>query len=367
MAYQPYRGSAYRRKHKLWIALLVLALLALIGTGIFFYLQEYIIFTSGGFRFSFSQPTPQNQQVSFTPPGQGASTPSSLPSGQPDPSKPEIPEPSDRQPITSALLADITKVSDEDYRTSLLKTLTERNVPCVAFTVLSQDGVCYLPTDSVYAEKSEALSPGAEELSGILAQLRAQDIRLAAVVSVCKNNLTPRVYRTGAIQTKGVTWLDHKYVSWFNPYQETVGAYLTDLLEACKNEGFTEVILDHLTFPVDGKTELIEYPAGQDKDREGAIGALAELAAEKADELGLTLCLNAYTGKEGGKQTGQSVSSLAPYFSVIYVSASGENDPSLKTLKEALQGTSCLPGASFRTDIKPQEDGLCCLIPFSSD
>ena len=365
MANQRYRGSAYRHKRKLFILLLVLALLALIATGVFFFLQEYIIFTSEGFRFSFSHPTPQTTQTQFTPSNQQLSTPSSIPSGQSvTPVTPPIsPETTDKQPITSALLADVSRMNDEAYRASLLNALKERGISCVALSILGQDGMCYLPTDSVYAKNSNAVSPNAKALSGILAQLRAQDIRLIAIISVCKNNLTPRAYRSGAILTSGVTWLDHKYISWFNPYTKTVGAYLTDLLSSCKNEGFDQVILDNLSFPVDGKTDLIEYPEGQDTDRAAAIDALAQTAAQKADDLGLSLGLDAYSGNENISQTGQSISSLAKYFKVIYVSVNQESDPALTNLKAALQTSSCLPGAIFSKDVGA-EDTLCSLIPF---
>ena len=365
MAYQRYRGSAYSHRRKLFILLLVLALLALIATGVFFFLQEYIIFTSEGFRFSFSQPTPQTAQAPFTPSNQQLATPSSIPSGQTETpvTPPVTSETAGKQQISSALLADVSRMNDDAYRTSLLKALKDRGLSSVAVSVLGQDGMCYLPTDSVYAKNSNAVSPNAQALSGYLAQLKAQNIHLTAIISVCKNNLTPRSYRSGAILTSGVTWLDHKYISWFNPYAKTVGAYLTDLLGSCKNEGFDQVILNNLSFPVDGKTELIEYPDGQDTDRAAAIDALAQTASKKADELGLSLGLQAYSGNENINLTGQSISSLAKYFKVIYVSVDQASDPELTSLKNTLQTTSCLPGAIFSKDVEA-ENTLCSLIPF---
>ncbi len=311
MAYKPYRGSGYygRRRHKIFALILLLLLLAAVF--VFFYVQEYIVFTADGFRFSFrpDEPAPSGDDPD-DPPSLIIEDPVAPPenpggasgSGHSDPADPTP----DVQPAVP-MRARLVSGADE------LRGLSEP-FNALALTVKGADGLSLLSDGTA--------------VSDALTALKQEGGRAAALASALRDNVAPRDDLSLAVRTQnGVRWLDYDNICWLNPYAAGTADVLAALAQACFDAGFDELVLQNFQFPTRGKTQLIGY-GEQTQSRTEALTALLAAVREKAPaQLALSVVLTDTAARSlTDADAGQDVAQLAPYCARLYVRTS---DPAL--------------------------------------
>ena len=78
----------------------------------------------------------------------------------------------------------------------------------------------------------------------------------------------------------GGLWKDNKKLSWLNPYNKDVWAYLVSIAKEAVEKGFDEIQFDYVRFPSDGKKKEMNF-SGIDQEKYKAISEfLAYAAAE---------------------------------------------------------------------------------------
>lgn len=350
MAMKPYRGSGYygRRRRKLVVFLLLLLLL--IGVFVFFYAQEYIVFTADGFRFSFraSQPAEPDPEP-VTPPDIVIDEPVDPPEPNPDPDPVPDDTPDDDNPPpeqtyqpTRALW--VPKTAD------FVPGNIAEPLNGLAMTIKDVDGALVLSADS--------------SVSSAVSALRQSGGRAVALASALRDNTAPRNDFSLSVRThNGVRWLDYNYISWVNPYAEGAADFLAALAQSCYDAGFDELVLQNFQFPTVGKTSLLNY-GQQPLSRTEALSALLSAVRERApDELEISVVLTDTAASSlVDADAGQDVSLLAPHCAHLYVAAA---DPAfdLSALQTAMADSGCKPALLLSAQTPPEQELEYILLP----
>ena len=348
MAYKPYRGAGYygRRRHRIFALLLVLVLFAAVF--LFFYMQEYIVFTADGFRFSFGaqdDETDSSVAAPDTPPDLIIDDPIDPPDDDPAAAEPDVP---DEEPESAA--AEPTRALLVSGAEALDGSLLRDPVNALAISVKGADGLSLLDEGGA--------------LPGAVSALRQSGGRAIALASALRDNTAPRDDIETAVRTgSGARWLDYDYIPWLNPYSEGTADVLISLAQACHDAGFDELVLQNFQFPTVGRTELISY-GDHTESRIEALTALLAAVREGAPE-GLSLSV-VLTGEAAGslrdENAGQDAAQLAGYCAHLYVQT---EDPAfdLTALDGALDGTGCTAGLLLSSGEAPSGVGSYILVP----
>jgi len=326
MAYRSYKGRGVSRRNKLMIALCCLVLLLTAAVVAFFALQEFIVFTSDGFSFRFpwqqEEDPPQQDDLPEEDDLSGVIFDIPQQEDNPDGSADTPPSVQDAA-YTGALMADASQLLQQSQRDALTAQLSPKSrINSIAVSVKDSDGIWLLPSDSVYyTDLPDVQGRDADALAEAALALDQAGVRTVAVVSALKDNLAPRSFRNLSVQTEnGVTWLDHQYISWLDPYAPDTAEHLKAVIDACCDAGFDEVVLDNFQFVTAGKTGLIRYRES-DLSPAQALTALAQALADHAASRGvaLSLILTETAAASGTDQSaGLDLSLLAPHFRCLY-------------------------------------------------
>lgn len=350
MAMKPYRGSGYygRRRRKLVVFLLLLLLL--VAVFVFFYVQEYIVFTADGFRFSFraSQPAEPDPEP-VTPPDVVIDDPVDSPEPNPEPTPGPDDTPEDDDPLpeqsyqpTRALW--VPKVAD------FVSGNIAEPLNGLAMTIKDVDGALVLSADS--------------SISAAASSLQQSGGRAVALASALRDNTAPRNDFSLSVRThSGVRWLDYNYISWINPYAEGAADFLAALAQSCYDAGFDELVLQDFQFPTAGKTSLLDY-GQQALSRTEALAALLAAVRERApEELAVSVVLTDTAASSlVDADAGQDVSLLAPHCTRLYVATA---DPAidLSVLEAAVADSDCKPALLLSGQTTPGQEQEYILLP----
>ncbi len=336
------RGSSSSRR-MLLIGVLTLVLLCIIIG--FFALSEYLVFSADGFYFSFREPkeeteTPKtpvktdDQEESFNIVIDGHSI---------EPVTATDEQPGEQTPLLG-INVDMSRVLNDGYLTDLADEALAAGCNTLCFLIKDTDGVMRIPVTSTYSSQGSEAADTAQ-LKAALTSLKSQrEISLTARVSCLCDMLAPPAHKAGAVTVKsGQTWLDKYSRRWINAYSDMAAEYVSDIVAACAQAGFDQVILDHLCFPVEGQTDLIEYPDVDTADtRREAIRVILEAAVETAKPEGvkLSVILESATAFD---VSGQDPSMLAGLCDGIFYE--GAADDALEaSLRDMLSDGHCLVG-----------------------
>lgn len=352
MAMKPYRGSGYYGRRRRKVVVFLLLLLLIVAVFVFFYAQEYIVFTADGFRFSFraSQPadpdpdpdpgTPPDIVIDdpVDPPADPDTAPDPGPNDTPDD---ELPPEQTKQP-TRALWVQKTSDFTPEHMTEPFNGL--------AMTVKDVDGALVLSADS--------------SVSAAVAALRQNGGRAVALASALRDNTAPRNDFALSVRThKGVRWLDYNYVSWINPYAEGAADFLASLAQSCYDAGFDELVLQNFQFPTVGKTSLLNY-GQQALGRTEALAALLAAVRERTpDDLEISVVLTdtaAFSLVDA--DAGQDVSLLAPHCARLYV-ATADSAFDFSALEAAMVDSGCKPALLLSGQTAPEPELEYVLLP----
>ena len=222
-------------------------------------MQDYLVFSADGVRLEL--PFFQTKEISSKPydavdppleiePQEAEGT--QAPAANTDTPSESIPVP---MTVLHAVYADGSKLSDSEYRKSLL-SLTGINAVVIDLK-LPDGSITYRATAAAAGASDNASSA----VSDAVKEFSDNGIYVIGRMSAFQDNIAPRTaMRASAVKTKnGVVWLDYKYISWLNPYEAGTGEYLSALALEASDMGFDELQFYNFCFPVSGKTGLISY------------------------------------------------------------------------------------------------------------
>lgn len=295
MGYKPRDVYKGRRKYKvpLMIFFFVLAFLLVAGVGLFYGLQQFIVYDETGVRLQFTAPEAEESPevtdaVIPTPDVSGMTV--NIVYRDPDFSQVSFAVGEESGAAESALVS-FRDASDPVRLETRLAELQEQGYTSFLFDLKTEEGQL-----AWASQASTALSfgtGGRMDYTDTIAALHEQGMRAAARISVCADNLLAvRNWPLGLRDAGGMPFADENGVFWLDPYNRQVRLYIIDLMTELAAQGFDEIVLDDLWHP-DGDGFAYSITLHTEPSAEAAVGQLAVKLAEAAEGLGveLSVCL----------------------------------------------------------------------------
>jgi hypothetical protein len=151
----------------------------------------------------------------------------------------------------------------------------ETDINAFVITLKAEDGrLTY--TSGIDCSFLDSIQPDAPlDLEEMLLKIKNEGIFVVGRIYCFYDDTAPRKEQGMAVRTSGVNWLDYNYHSWLSPYSESARDYLPSIATEAARMGVDEIQLYDVAFPVQGKTNLIEY--GVPDSTANRTAALTEL------------------------------------------------------------------------------------------
>lgn len=197
-----------------------------------------------------------------------------VPESEPSPTLPPMPE-SVRGIYISGPMAGSAGMS------GLLSLVEETELNAVVIDLKNDDGYLTCQTASETAAEIGACMPYIPNMPELVAELKSHGVYTIArvvafkdpVLAEARPNLTLHDANGAAISESGV-------LSWVNPYEKDVWAYLEEIALDATELGFDEVQFDYVRFPAGGSGQIDYGAAGAELEKTDAIaGFLTEVTA----------------------------------------------------------------------------------------
>lgn len=310
-----YRGRTPRKK-RILISIVILAILATIGMGVYYITQNYMVYTAEGFYFDFpflngKEKNPDESNIIEI-------------GGDKNPIAPDVvPSTPDEEPVqaktTQAISADIMQMADATYRAQIIERATQNGANAVALVIMDESGILNVP---FVGEPIAGLeNPKATEFLAGIKELQNANLEIIGMVSACRNNFGTSNNRNIAQQiSSGKRWIDSNKIGWFKPEEQGTKDYIAEIIKSCKAAGLSEVILDNVSYPTNGQTNLIK--TNPDINRAQAIADVISSAKAAAGsmKIGAMLTENAASLIED-TNGGQLVIMIAPVADSVITAA----------------------------------------------
>ena len=323
----PYRPKDIYRGHRkfrspLSILLFVMAFLVVGAIGLFFFLQQYIVYDAAGVRLELPfgrEEAPAEEQ------GQPAPTPTFEPLTveviweDPDFEDVDMGGWEDLKPVQDRFVA-LSDVTNPQALAEAVASVTDGNFYSGAILQV-KDPSGQLAWPSSCATAISYGTSGITDLSGTIATLHEAGKTVAAQISCFTDNLLCTRNPSVALQSGGYAYRDENGASWMDPYNRTVRAYVTDMARELAAMGFDEIILADFYHPISEAgftyTVTLRTPA----DPVVAVCQLGKRVAEALQDTGTAVSarLNATSLRAGqSAQTGQDLDIFWRLFARLY-------------------------------------------------
>ncbi len=324
VGYDSYRGRGGKGK----IVLAVLLLVALAAACAFLYVLRFVSYTDDGeihinlpFLRAEKEPGEANLPANTT-----------LPSVEPE--EPDIYLTVDRPGQEDK--DEVVKLSQKPYgerRLVELETLPgDGDALAAALSGEGANGFVYTVKDhaGLVRFRSEAALPSA---------VWDQGYDRAALEALCSQEGTVSVARLNCFHDSyyawthtqdaaicgrdGKVWIDAITYNWLEPDKEAAREYIISLAKECAELGFDELLLDEVTYPLEGKLELIDYSGNSMEKTEALVTFLRDLRSALVTydvKLSLLLDPRALTRDEAYVEaSGVDLTRMLPMVDAVYV------------------------------------------------
>ncbi len=323
MPYRPkdiYRG---RRKFRvpLNIFLFVLVFLIVGSVGAFYLLQQFIVYDASGVHLEFSggRETPAPEQSDATPEPTVEPVTVEVIWEDPDFAEVDLGGWEDLEPVKGLFVPQQT-VTDPNALASAVSLVTSGDFYSGAVLEMkSRSGQLVWPSAAATAVAYG--TAGATDVTGVIAELHAAGKTVAAQISCFADNLLIARNWTVALQSGGAAYVDGNGVSWADPYNRTVRAYITDLAQELAAMGFDEIILADLYHPISESGFTYTVTLRTAPNPVVAVCQLGKRVAEALAGTGTAVSarLDATSLRTGqGSQTGQDIDIFWRLFARLY-------------------------------------------------
>lgn len=211
----------------------------------------------------------------------------------------------------------------------------EPDALAAALAAAGADGFVYTVRDNTglvrfASETAQAQIPSAIWTEGMDATALETLCGQEGITSVARLNCFHDSYfawthtETAAIcQTNGKVWYDAITYNWLDPAKEEARAYALDLAEECARLGFDELLLEEVTYPLDGDLDKIQYSDNTISKTEALVSFLQEMRTRLTPygvHLSLLLDARALTVDEAyTAASGVDLAQMAPLVDALYV------------------------------------------------
>ena len=336
----PRPRTVYRGKRKYsWIITLVIfvvVILILAAVWLFSYLQRYLVYDKDGLQLVM----PSERAELAADPDSGAQTPVSVPKvdveivvDRTDYSGVETNAGMGLTPLHALFVAaeDVTQSNLDYYGLGI------GDFNAIVLELKGPDGFLSYHSGIPLAESYGV--NGTLELTAALEKLKAQDVRLVAQISGLVDETM--ALRNGPIALKNAVTdsvFQNSKGAWLDPYDDTVRAYLKELLQELHDLGFDEVILSGMYCP-DSENLQFSKSMTLTPDAVSAVSSLAFWLRGAADEIGIALSAVAEADALAAGESeniGQDIPAFFKAFDRVIFDMSAEDGDCMPALKDAL-------------------------------
>lgn len=188
---------------------------------------------------------------------------------------------------------------------AIIEKLKKNNLNCAVFEFKTDDGYCIFNTGSFVGSSADRRISTAFD-TALAVKEAGYDIY--AYISCFKDSCAPSSDYTYAVRSgsaEGGAWLDNSGSSWLNPYSSTAWEYITGIVKAAADGGFTDIILANVCFPTDsGETEAyFDGESTSGKSRNDILRLFVDSAVEAAGEAKVTVMCDLNAVNSSGDNT----------------------------------------------------------------
>lgn len=267
-----YRGG---RSGGIGVLIPVLIVLCIIAAGILYFVNDNMTFTLDGTLLSPDKGKTSDSDISAN---LIIESPEETPPEQTDEPLPEpeaeVTSPEDGTSVR-ALFIPIGEVKSEELFAARLSEISaDKKINTLILEVKAEDGTLAFSSDSPLAAAA-AVSGDDGALSRVMQSAKEKGYRISLYMSCFKDNEAARKSQEESARTKNkIIWLDNGNVRWLSAYSEAAREYILASIKKLSSLSPDEIILSNVSFPAEGKTELLSYDekSGTKKERlEGFI------------------------------------------------------------------------------------------------
>ncbi len=252
-----YRGA---RSGGIGVLIPVLIVLCIIAAGILYFVNDNMTFTLDGAFLSQNKDKTTANDVSAN---LIIETPDETDAVQPEDILPE-PEAgtpaSDETDGVHALFIPIGEVKSEElFAAKLSEIPADKKINTLILEVKAEDGTLAFSSESPLATAA-AVSGDDGALSRVIQSAKEKGYRVSLYMSCFKDNEAARKSQDESARTKNkIIWLDNGNMRWLSAYSDKAREYLVSSIKKLSSLSPDEIILSNISFPAEGKTELLSY------------------------------------------------------------------------------------------------------------
>lgn len=276
MAARGYNNYHGRRSTKR-VVVVVLLVLALLVSGAYLVLQDYIVYDSQG-NARLDLPFLHWMQSSDKAPATEGTT-----GGQPSV---EILSPAEPEDTGEPL--QVTEQPAYDLRTQ--ETLApDPGDNALVIELKDSDGTFFYQSDQAVKEAIQEQAVSRTKLAALLSEQRDW----TAIAALCCFHDTPYAFSNmegaGICQSTGYIWYDSNNSHWLDPAKEGARTYLYAVARECADMGFDQILLRDFTYPTEGKLYKIDQSAMTMSKEEALESFLEGLREALGEDTGVSV------------------------------------------------------------------------------
>ncbi len=269
-----YRGA---KSGGIGVLIPILIVLCVIAAGVLYFVNDNMTFTLDGTLLSPKTEKPSGGDVSAN---LIIESPDEPPTAAPEEVLPEPEEetPAPEEAGVRALFIPIGEVKSEElFAAKLSEVPVAKKINTLVLEVKAEDGTLAFSSDSPLAAAA-AVSGDDGTLSRVIRSAKEKGYRVALYMSCFKDNEAARKSQEESARTKNkIIWLDNGNVRWLSVYSDKAREYLVSSIKKLASLSPDEIILSNISFPAEGKTELLSYD-----EKTGAKPEMLELFIAEA-------------------------------------------------------------------------------------
>ena len=177
-------------------------------------------------------------------------------------------------------------------------------------------GYLTYPSEIPLAKKMGAVKKYLD-LDYLIKNAMARKVKIIARVVCFRDNYLAQYKNYGMRNDEGGIWYDKTGSSWTNPYIDSVGDYLVNVVEELVKLGITSIAFDYIRFPTDGAVDRIRLTK-VNGPRYKPIVKFLERVRKKVPDAEIGACVFGFTTWHDLKNEGQILEKFGPELDVVY-------------------------------------------------
>ncbi len=222
-----------------------------------------------------------------------------------------------------------TVKSTELFNAALAEIPADEKINTLVLEVKAEDGTLAFGSEHEFVADKQIVGDDSV-LSQVIEKAKSAGYRVSLFMSCFKDNGAARNnFKHSVLANGGGVWRDEFETRWLSPYSEEARLYLTDIIKKLAALGPNEIILSNISFPVAGRTDMIDYGEGVGSKSEALSGFISE-AQSAAGNVAVSAVYENYN--EAYSSLGGQKPELFQDFARIYIYA--KDSQALRSFEE---------------------------------